>query len=44
MAKASAWTYEAKAIGHEAKAKVKAFKHMMTAEMNICSTSDSLTG
>jgi len=31
---------QAKAIDYEA----KAFKHMTRAEMNICSTSDSLTG
>ena len=38
--KAKAWTFEAKAIGREA----KAFKHTARAEIKICSTSDSLTG
>ena len=38
--KAKAWTIEAKAIGRKA----KAFKYTTSAEIKICSTSDSLTG
>ena len=40
--KAKVWTFEAKAIGSETKA--KASKHMVRAEIKIRSTSDSLTG